>query len=125
MAEALLRAQVSGRVRVRSAGLGALVGKGADPLAVKLMDGCKIDIGEHVARQITPEMIREYDLILVMDKEQQQRLHSIAPASRGRVHLLGKWSDLEVPDTYRKSPEYFEHVLVLIEKGVSDWAKRL
>lgn len=125
MAEGLLRQCAPEGAAISSAGIGALVGQPADPTAVRLMQERNIDISRHLARQLTPEIAGDADLILVMEAGQQQAVHSISPVARGRVHTIGKWIDAEVPDPYRKSPEYFEHVLGLLEQGVETWAGKL
>lgn len=127
MAEALLRekAPPASGVSIASAGIAALVGEPADPNAGLLMQERGVDISAHRARQLTAEMAHAADLILVMESAHQKHLHCLAPASRGRVHLLGKWHNRDVPDPYKRSPEYFEHVLTLIEQDVEAWSKKL
>jgi len=125
MAEGLLRSCAPEDVVISSAGIGALVGEPADPIAVKLMQDRGIDISQHRARQLTLEIVREADLILVMEKRHMNAVHSISPSAHGKVHEIGKWIDAEVPDPYRKSPEYFEHILGLLERGVKAWCKKI
>ena len=43
----------------------------------------------------------------------------------GKVHRLGKWSDIDIPDPYKKPKVAFEHALVLIEQGLKDWTTKL
>lgn len=52
---------------VDSAGLGALVGKGADERAMSVARDHHLSLDGHVARQVTGRMCREYDLILAME----------------------------------------------------------
>ena len=127
MAEALLRAHApeGSDVAITSAGIAALVEEPADSNAVRLMQDRDLDITAHRARQLTAEMVLASDLILVMEGGHQQQIYSLAPAARGRVQMLGKWLDREIPDPYKKSPEYFEHVLGLIEQDVKAWSKKL
>jgi len=125
MAEALLRAQAPADVHISSAGIGALVGEAADPAAQALMAGRGIDITGHRARQLTPDMAGDADLILVMEQGHLQAVHAVAPASCGKVQRLGKWDDMDIPDPYRKSPEYFARVLDSIELVVGQWSSRL
>ena len=124
MAEGLSRevARESGRdVLVHSAGIGALVDHAADPIAVQLMQEAGIDIGAHRARQISPEIIAESELILVMESWQQQEVERLYPFAKGRVFTIGKWSDITVDDPYKKPREAFEEALVGIRQGVKDW----
>jgi len=125
MAEALLKTRAPAGVHIHSAGIGALVGKPADAHALRLMQEQGTDISAHRARQLTPAMAGTADLILVMEAGHQRSIYAISPASRGKVHMLGKWADMEVPDPYRKSPEYFAYTLGLIEQGVDQWAEKL
>ncbi|WP_148872878.1 arsenate reductase/protein-tyrosine-phosphatase family protein, partial [Serratia marcescens] len=78
---------------VDSAGLGALVGKGADNSAASVAATYNISLDGHCARQITGKMCREYDLILTMEKRHIARLCDIAPEMRGKVMLFGHWDD--------------------------------
>ena len=124
MAEGLFRevAREAGRdVMVHSAGIGALVDHAADPIAVQLMQEAGIDIGAHRARQISPEIIAESELILVMESWQQQEVERLYPFAKGRVFTIGKWSDITVDDPYKKPREAFEEALVGIRQGVKDW----
>jgi len=139
MAEALLKARAPESVHIHSAGIGALVGEPADPASVQLMQARGIDITAHRARQLSREMVSQAELILVMEDGHMQHIHSLSPAARGKVHCLGKWGDKvnsghgreyplgenEIPDPYKKSPEYFASILVLIEQGVDAWAEKL
>src|SRR5690606_6892784 len=97
MAEALLREALPGR-RVSSAGIGALVGEPADPLAVQLMRERGLDIGAHRGRQLDEPLLRENDVLLVMERGHREWIESRWPQARGRVYRWGHWSDFEVPD---------------------------
>jgi len=125
MAEALLRARAPAGVTVHSAGIGALSGSAADPIACALMVERGIDISAHRGRQIDADMIRNADLILVMEHGHQKHLQAIAPASHGKVQLLGRWTEHEIADPYRQPRARFETVLSLIEQGVESWAAKL
>lgn len=123
MAEALLRRDLAAshpNVRVESAGLHALVGHPADPIAVELMKERGVELEAHRARQLTPPMVREADLILVMDGRQQKAIEEMYPPARGKVHRLGKWQDADIPDPYRQPREAFVNALTLIERGLAD-----
>ncbi len=123
MAEALLRARFDARGRgtVASAGITALVGRPADPMAIELLAERGIDLSGHRARQLTPEMIGGADLVLVMEAEQQQELERLSRAARGRVHRLGRFGGFDVEDPYRLPRPAFERALRQIERGLDDF----
>jgi protein-tyrosine phosphatase len=126
MAEAVLAHRLAARgvtATVASAGIGALVGKPADPTAVELMRERGLDITSHRARQLTPDLIRDAELILVMEADQQKAVESILPSARGRVHRIGRWGQFDVPDPYRRDRAAFERALALIDRGVDDLEK--
>lgn len=129
MAEGLFRqAFVEGNnfeSRIRSAGLGALVGHPPDPKAIQLMMEKGIDISDYRARQLNQEMIRKSDLILVMELDQKNTIEEIEPTARGKVFRLGEWGGFDIPDPYQKEIHIFEKTLILIEHGVSQWIKKL
>ncbi|WP_312229223.1 low molecular weight protein-tyrosine-phosphatase Wzb [Pseudescherichia sp.] len=111
---------------VESAGLGALVGKGADATATSVAQDNQLSLAGHSARQITGRMCREYDLILVMEKRHIAALCEIAPEMRGKVMLFGHWDgEREIPDPYRKSREAFEAVYTLLDRSARQWAQAL
>lgn len=124
MAEGLIRQAVPG-VQISSAGLSALVGHGADPIAVQIMAKMKVDISPHRARMLTDAIAREADLILVMDEQQKQQLATQYPYTRGKVFKLGEASKQDIPDPYRQDPEVFRTVFSMIENGVTDWVRRI
>lgn len=126
MAEALLAHRLAGRgvvATVESAGIAALSGRPADPTAQALMGERGLDISGHRARQLTPELIRAFELVLVMEADQQKAIESMLPSARGRVHRIGRFGGFDVPDPYRQDRAAFERALALIERGVGDFEK--
>ncbi|MEY3123254.1 MAG: low molecular weight protein-tyrosine-phosphatase epsP [Pseudomonadota bacterium] len=129
MAEALLKqALVSARkanCHVVSAGLAALVGHRADPIAQQLMTQSGIDISDHRACQLHPEMVRKADLILTMELSQRNTIIDSQPDARGKVFRLGEWGGFDIADPYQKGAAAFEESLALIEQGISQWIEKL
>lgn len=124
-AERLLR-QFHPALTVSSAGLGALVGKGADPCAISVAQEHNLSLDNHCARQISGRMCREYDLILAMEKRHISALCEMVPEMRGKVMLFGHWdSEREIPDPYRKSRDAFDAVYALLERSAQQWAQAL
>lgn len=124
MATGLLAAALP-RLRVRSAGLGALLGYPADQAAVQLMRERGVDIASHRAVQITRQMCVESDIVLVMEREQRERLQQLYPEVHGRVYRLGESLDRDVPDPYRQSLQAFRGALSIIDDGIEYWLQRI
>lgn len=127
MAEALLGRQLSAypQMSVTSAGIGALVGYPADETAQALLLKQGIDISTHRARQLNSAMLRQADLVLVMEAEHKRAIDMIDPSVRGKIYRLGEWGGFDISDPYRQPREAFEECLRLIQRGVADWSAKL
>lgn len=118
---------------VRTAGLGALVDSGVDPIAAELAVADGLDVSVHKAQQINADLIQWADLILVMSHNQRVHLGQSVSSALGKTMLLGHWlrdasggaSGVEIPDPYKKSREVFEHVHALMNDAVESWAKKI
>ncbi len=111
---------------VTSAGLKALSGKTTEKNASKQLIANGYHLSNHIARQLQIKMIQEADLVLVMEKIQQQKLMQIYPAYSGKVMLLGQWLDnQEINDPYGKSEEVFALVFRQIEMACYAWGQKL
>jgi len=128
MAEYLLKEKLgnpTGR-RIESAGIGALVGKPADDTAQAVLRDNGVDASTHRARQVTRDMLAEADLILAMEDRHLKHLYEMAPQTRGKAFLLGKWLDGQpIPDPYRQQRPAFEHVYQLIDQATDAWLRYL
>ena len=95
---------------VRSAGLETTPGKPAHDKAkaVTLQHGLSLD--EHATTQVHKELLKESDLIIVMEIMQKKRIHRLYPESKGKVVLLGRFDSvgsLEIADPYSGTSEDF------------------
>ena len=124
MGEALIAAALP-QLEVASAGVGALVGQPADPIARQLMAERGLDIEAHRARQLTNLMCQQADLILVMDEEQRLLINQRHPLTRGKLFRLGEVARVDIPDPYRLGRPAFEQALQLIDAGASAWVERI
>ncbi|MBB3179455.1 low molecular weight protein-tyrosine-phosphatase [Variovorax sp. Sphag1AA] len=113
------------RAQVTSAGLEALVGRPADPMARELMDERGISIAKHQARQLDVEMCQRADLILVMDRGQRREVEGRYPFAIGKVFRLGEFNDRDVLDPYRAGKDAFQRSLASIEDGAQQWVDRI
>jgi protein-tyrosine phosphatase len=129
MAEALLREALSHAGKtgysISSAGLGALVDHAPDKTACELLLKKGIAISSYKASQINTQVIRDADLILVMEAGHKNALVTESPSAKGKVFRLGEWGGFDIPDPYRKDLAAFENALHLIEQGVAQWLTKL
>mgnify|MGYP003657269638 CR=1 FL=1 len=133
VAEAMLKKQLPER-HIQSAGLQALVGQGVDITAGEIATAAGLDVSEHKARLISPEMVQWADLILLMSQSQRRHLGNEYPSALGKSLLLGHWvrtqsadasSGIDIPDPYKKSREVFEHVHKLMHEASTLWAEKI
>jgi protein-tyrosine phosphatase len=124
MAEAMLRHALPGR-NVYSAGLGALIGKPADPMSVQIMQEEGIDIVPHRAQQISSSLVSRAELILVMDLEQKKYVENQYMGTRGKVFRLCESSKTDVPDPYKEGMDSFRNAHSLIAEGVKVWSGQI
>lgn len=111
---------------ITSAGVGALVGKPADKMAAEVALDYGVNLDGHIAQQLTSELCRDYDLILVMEKGHIEAVTKLAPEARGKTMLFGQWiGQKDIPDPYRQSREAFEHAYSLIDVAANAWAKKI
>ena len=127
MAEALLRQELREQdgYTVESAGLGALVGYPAAEHSVTLMEELGLDISDHRARQLHPEMVGGADLVLVMESSHKRAIDEADAAARGKVYRLGQWQDKDIDDPYKRPFEAYKEALEAIREGVESWVERI
>lgn len=93
-AERLLARALGPSVRVTSAGTRALVGRGlATPMDV-LVARAGADPSDFGARDVTPAMLREADLVLALTREHRAQTVELAPATVRRTFTLREYARL-------------------------------
>ncbi len=113
-------------VRVSSAGIGAVVGGRMPEAAAQIAARQGLSLDDHRGRQVTTPIIRENEVVLVMEQGQKQWLADRFPESRGRVFMISHWQDQQdVPDPYRHSAAFFDTVFTTLEAYCEDWIDRL
>lgn len=124
-AAAYLKQQVPSLV-VTSAGLGALVGHGADRTGQQLAMARGIDLSAHEAQQVNRRLLSEADLVLVMEDAHLKKLFEKYPDTRGKTFKLARWlQDRDITDPFQKSTTLFNLVLDDIEAAVQSWRCKL
>lgn len=125
LGERLLARDIPG-VTVRSAGLAAVVGAGADTEAARMAAEIGVDLSGHVARQLTAEIGATHDLILVMEPGHKTELSRRWPQLSGRTLLFDHWTGGRgIADPFRKPPEFHRLTRDRIAAAARPWAERL
>jgi protein-tyrosine-phosphatase len=132
MAEALMRRALEARghrnVEVSSAGIGAWDGAPASEgsLLVGLENG--LDLSQHRARLLTPDMARGADLVLAMSAQQRDRAAALGAGDR--AHTLAAFAGVagaaaEVQDPYGSDLEAYRSTYRQLEGLVDAVAARI
>lgn len=118
--------QLAPSLKVSSAGVQAMVGWPADPESQRVALAHGMDLSQHKARQLTAAICNDHDLILVMEDIHVDSVLQICPAARGKVMVLGRWSNGQaVPDPYRKDASEFDSAYALIDQFAQQWQSKL
>lgn len=124
-AEFLLKQALPGK-RIESAGLAAVVGADIEPTARAVAEARGLSCPQHKARQLTREMCREADLILVMESRHRDGVAELCPEARGKIFLLAQGQNpAEVADPYRKAAVVFEQTYEQLHRACQAWVRRL
>ncbi len=90
-----------------SAGVAALVSEPADPHAYQVTQELGLDLGDHRARQVDLDMVREADLVLTMSPRHRDTLRRDFDGYSDRIYTLPEYvmSDASggIPDPYGRS----------------------
>ncbi len=124
-AEYLLRKELEGVAEVQSAGLSAVVDSGAEPTAAKIAQEHGVDLSPHKARQVSMDMLKWADLVLVMEAAQRDELLRKYPWLSGKVFRYGESLKVDVPDPYRRPPEAFTLAWNFIKKLTPMWVEKI
>lgn len=123
-AEARLRERVDSSIEVESAGF---IGPGRPPptAAVDVARGRGLDTSAHRSRLVTPAMLDEVDLIVVMDAGQPRRLKKFGTDLRAPIVFLGDFNHPPTPgrgikDPWGQSSRVFEQAFERIDQCIDE-----
>jgi protein-tyrosine phosphatase len=96
LAEQLLRARLASLdVKVKSAGVSALVGVGMPDPALALATRLGVtDAASHVAQQVTADLVRGADLVLAMSREHRRALVELTPAATRKTFTIRELANI-------------------------------
>lgn len=128
MARALLEKKIKekGRqdIEVISAGVAMLAGLPATRETAILLEREGIDVSGHRSQRVTIRMIKKSDIILTMEKTQEELIKEWAPQVKNRIFLLkefakiGDGRELDIVDPVGRSLEDYEQIFNLIKEAV-------
>jgi protein-tyrosine phosphatase len=133
VAEAMFKAKLPNN-DIQSAGMSAMLGQPADPMAVQIAHANGIDISAHRGRQLSGWMLQDAELVLVMEINHQKQLSEQYPLSRGKIRCLGEFDTfgyfsatgtVDISDPYRQSKQAFLLCQERIARGVDAWVSRI
>lgn len=132
MAEAIARRMLADRglthATVGSAGTSAWDGATASDGALLVGMEQSLDIGVHRARQLTPELVREADVILVMGPHHRERVEALG--GEGKTWLLTEYAsrgraDRAVSDPFGGDLETYRATFAELEREIQRVVDRL
>jgi RpiB/LacA/LacB family sugar-phosphate isomerase len=126
MAEGLLRHRLGPHTPwvVKSAGVAAPQGMPASEEAVQALAEWKLDLGGHRSKPLSPRLVDEAALIVVMTATHAQAVVSRFPEARGKVRMLTSFGASRqpegIPDPIGLSLDVYRHTRDRIDSAVAD-----
>jgi tRNA threonylcarbamoyl adenosine modification protein (Sua5/YciO/YrdC/YwlC family) len=110
-------------VQVLSAGIMLLGGLGATDPTRELLKREGIDVSAHRSQGVSPEMIKQSELILVMEKLHEVKVLELVPEAKNRLFLLKEFaeikdSQLDIADPIGKPYEYYNQTFTVIKEAI-------
>lgn len=136
MAAGLLKKMLKGRgdYKILTAGTAAVTGMPPTVEAIQIMRQQNIDVSNHRSSPLSDEMIREADLILVMEQVHKENILSRNLKAEDKLHLLTEFArikketklvDPNVPDPIGKSLDFYRKVFDIIKEGIARTVREL
>jgi len=115
MAQGLLRKMLSEEgikdVEVSSAGIAALPSFAIYGVLEKVLKEESIEISNHKPTRVTADIVKDADLILVMERRHKEAILEMAPEVKKKVFLLkefaGEKENLDIPDPIGQPEEAY------------------
>ncbi|MBF9002166.1 MULTISPECIES: low molecular weight protein-tyrosine-phosphatase [Vibrio] len=103
-----------------------LEGKKADKVAIQVAKEMGIDLSQHKAMQLNEALVDAYDVILVMEREQQELFCELFPYANYKVYLFGLWNGgVNIDDPFNKGQLAFRLAFNMIDNAVKSWSNKL
>ncbi len=125
---ALAGAALGDRLIVRSAGLGATPGRSPHARTLERASGHGLDVTDHGATLLDPELVASSDVLLVMEVRHALEVRERFPEASGRTFLLGLLDPegaAEIADPVDGGPGDFEQAFGQVERSTARLVERL
>jgi tRNA threonylcarbamoyl adenosine modification protein (Sua5/YciO/YrdC/YwlC family) len=132
MAKALLEKTLREKnrqdVEVLSAGIMTLEGLGSTEETKELLRKEGIDVSRHRSQKATREVVKKSDIILVMEKLQEEAITHLAPEIKNRVFLLKESAkiddnNLDIADPIGRPMEFYARTFATIKEAIERVSK--
>jgi tRNA threonylcarbamoyl adenosine modification protein (Sua5/YciO/YrdC/YwlC family) len=128
--EKLLAKEHRTDVQVSSAGVMAMAGTGASQGTREVLAQEGIDVSDHRAQRVTPELVEQSDIILVMDQVHEESVLQLVPEAKNRLFLLKEFakmndSNLNISDPAGGTLEFYRDTFLMIKDAVERISKIL
>ncbi|MCX8522071.1 MAG: low molecular weight phosphotyrosine protein phosphatase [Rhodoferax sp.] len=120
LAEALLR-QALPQIHIASAGTHASPGAPAHPLIQQIAAEAGLQLQEHRAQRLQPQMVQQTGLVLVMDQFTRNHVLHLYPECRGKIFRLGEYQQSDIPDPMGEPEDNFRKISEQIHLAVRSW----
>jgi len=141
MAEAIMEdlvddhPRLSGTIKVESAGTMAFEGAEMSEYSEQALENMGIRPGRHRARQLTPEIAEEADIILTMESQHIDEVEAICPEAQEKTHTLKGFAagvdgypgddEYDIQDPFRQPLEVYTETAAEIKEAVEKVLQRL
>lgn len=119
--EQLVRDGRAAQWQVNSAGTWTSPGRHAPRTAVELARLFGVNIDEHVTRLLDAKMLKDADLVFVMEEGHKEAIQAEFPFAKKKLHLLSQVADelaYDIPDpaasTYGEAREIVRELVMMI-----------
>jgi protein-tyrosine phosphatase len=124
-----LRAHGIDGVRVSSAGLSARTGKPADPRAAQAARAYGISLESHRAQLLTPAIVTDADVLVVMDYWNEAQLLSKFPRTSSKIYFLGSCSQsadpIDIGDPYDRDDAFLRNCFERVAQKIDALSRML
>lgn len=129
MAQALFRKMTAAKdgLEVLDAGIVAVPGMSPTKETIDLLQKEEIDVSSHKATLLSDIMVKKSDIILVMEKLQEDRILQRVPSAKNRLYLLKEFAkmaeiehkaDLNIYDPIGKPTWFYEECFNTIKEAI-------